>query len=184
MAETSQPLDPRLIKAISHPLRHRVLVLLNEREASPKELAEELQEPIGRVSHHVRALARLGAIRLVRTAPRRGAVEHFYRALIPTWFTDAEWATLPLSTRRSVFGEYLGRIYRDVSGAFERGGFDHARAHVSYTLLDLDDEGIVAVSELLDTTLQRVLEINAECAKRGDDTLALELAMLLFEPRR
>jgi hypothetical protein len=33
------------------------------------------------VSYHVRILARLGLIELVRTTPRRGAVEHHYRSL-------------------------------------------------------------------------------------------------------
>ena len=38
-------------------IRHKVLVALNERVASPKELAAELGEPLGNVSYHTRVLA-------------------------------------------------------------------------------------------------------------------------------
>jgi predicted transcriptional regulator len=53
---------------------------LDAGEASPKELAGQLGEKLGNVSYHVRILARLGLIELVRETPRRGAVEHHYRA--------------------------------------------------------------------------------------------------------
>src|SRR4051812_38418058 len=101
------PLDERLVKAISHPIRHRVLVALNERVASPNELAQELGESLGRVSYHVRQLVGVGAIELVRTEPRRGAVEHYYRASTRAWFSAAEWARLPATTRRGILGENL-----------------------------------------------------------------------------
>ena len=46
-------LDERIVKAISHPIRHKVLVLLNDRVASPNEIANEIGESLGRVSYHV-----------------------------------------------------------------------------------------------------------------------------------
>jgi DNA-binding transcriptional ArsR family regulator len=179
-------LDERIVKAISHPIRHRVLVLLIDRVASPNEIANEIGESLGRVSYHVRQLAEVGAIELVRTEPRRGAVEHFYRATARAWFSDTDWALLPKTTRRGIFGEYLDRIGADVRGAADSGGFDHLETHVSYTLLDLDARGMTDVSELLAETLERALEIQAEVASRraeSDDgeSLATELAMLHFE---
>jgi DNA-binding transcriptional ArsR family regulator len=62
-------------------LRARILSLLDAGEASPKELASTLSEKLGNVSYHVRILARLGLIELVRETPRRGAVEHHYRSV-------------------------------------------------------------------------------------------------------
>lgn len=55
--------------------------MLDAGEASPKEIAGHLGEKLGNVSYHVRILARLGLIELVRETPRRGAVEHHYRAV-------------------------------------------------------------------------------------------------------
>jgi hypothetical protein len=46
--------------------------------ASPSELPDALGEPLGNVSYHVRILRELDCIELVRTEPRRGALEHFY----------------------------------------------------------------------------------------------------------
>ena len=71
---------------LAHPLRVRILdaienassVLRGRPSMSPVELHRELGEPLSGVSYHVTVLARLGAIELVDTAPRRGAVEHYY----------------------------------------------------------------------------------------------------------
>ena len=67
--------DPRYVKAMSHPLRVRILAILQERTASPVELAQVLEGTLGTVSYHVRTLERFGLIKLVRTTPVRGAVE-------------------------------------------------------------------------------------------------------------
>lgn len=75
------PPDALLAKAMSHPLRAKMLHVLRTRTASPSELADELGEDLGRTSYHVRYLfADLGLLELVRTEPVRGAMEHFYRA--------------------------------------------------------------------------------------------------------
>ena len=57
--------DPRLVKGLAHPLRIRILRVLQDRVASPSEIAEEIEAPLGNVSYHVRFLARVGLIRLV-----------------------------------------------------------------------------------------------------------------------
>src|SRR4051812_50186947 len=84
-------LDESLLKAISHPLRHRLLSMLDGRTASPNELARELGLPLGRVSYHIRLLHDLGAIELGATEPRRGALEHFYPGLGSAWVGGGGW---------------------------------------------------------------------------------------------
>ena len=54
----SGELDESLLRAISHPLRHRLLGMLDGRTASPNQLARELDLPLGRVSYHIRLLER------------------------------------------------------------------------------------------------------------------------------
>jgi DNA-binding transcriptional ArsR family regulator len=44
-------------KAVAHPLRAAILKALEDREASPVELARELQESLPNIGYHVRALA-------------------------------------------------------------------------------------------------------------------------------
>ena len=67
-------------KAVGHPLRARILEALAGEPRSPNELAVEFGEPLGNVSYHVTVLRDLAMIELVDTAPRRGAVEHYYQA--------------------------------------------------------------------------------------------------------
>jgi DNA-binding transcriptional ArsR family regulator len=181
--EEDDVLDQRFVKAISHPIRHKVLVMLNDRVASPNEMATELGESLGRVSYHVRRLAEIGAIELVRTEPRRGAVEHYYRAKARPWFSGADWARLPRSTRHDILGQSLGRLGADVVAAAAADGFDHDRVHVSSTPLALDDRALADLGKLLEGTLERALELQAEAAGRragNGDATATKLAILHF----
>ncbi len=68
----------RIARTTMHPTQVAVLRELAPAEASPNDLAERLGEPLGNVSYHVRRLQSFGLIELVRTAQRRGAIEHFY----------------------------------------------------------------------------------------------------------
>src|SRR5918997_6593160 len=113
--------DPRLAKALAHPLRARILVILNERVASPNEIAEMLGEGLPGVSYHVRVLLDLDCIALVRTAQRRGAIEHYYRALRRPFFSDREWKRLPPSARQALADTTLEMIWDDLSEAIDAG---------------------------------------------------------------
>jgi DNA-binding transcriptional ArsR family regulator len=176
-------LDEALLKAISHPLRHRLLGLLDDRTASPNELARELGLPLGRVSYHIRLLADLGVIELVRTEPRRGALEHFYRAVTRGWFSEDDWARLPRAARRGIVGQSLQRIFSDVTAAVDAGGFDGPASQVKRTSLELDERGLEELNEVLASTATRVNQINAESADRraGAEGMSTELALLHFE---
>ena len=94
-------LDERLAKAFSHRLRVRILQRLTEAgEASPSKLADALAEPLGNISYHVRVLRELDYLELLRTEPRRGALEHFYRATVSPWLGEEQWARLPAGFRQ------------------------------------------------------------------------------------
>src|SRR6478735_2191718 len=67
--------EARIAKALAHPLRARILQRLGERVASPGDLAVELDAPLGVVSYHVRMLRDYDCVELVRTEPRRGALD-------------------------------------------------------------------------------------------------------------
>jgi DNA-binding transcriptional ArsR family regulator len=80
MASHLYSLDPRLAKALSNDVRSRALELLVEGPQSPKSIAAKLGLDLRSVAYHVRVLRKLGCIELAETLPRRGAVEHVYRA--------------------------------------------------------------------------------------------------------
>lgn len=78
--ERPDPLDPRLVRALSHPVRIQILEILSAGVASPKMLAGELETRLSQVSYHTRALEHCGCVELVETAQRHGVTEHFYKA--------------------------------------------------------------------------------------------------------
>jgi DNA-binding transcriptional ArsR family regulator len=80
MASHLHSIDPRLAKALSNEVRARALRHLARSAGSPKTIAAELGLDVRNVAYHVRVLKELGCVELVRTVPRRGAVEHVYRA--------------------------------------------------------------------------------------------------------
>ncbi|HWI94513.1 MAG TPA: ArsR family transcriptional regulator [Solirubrobacterales bacterium] len=120
----SRNIDQRVIKAIAHPLRVEILAILNDRMASPNELSKELEEGLSQVSYHVKCLKDFEMIEMVKTEPRRGAVEHYYRAnekvFIPSWVLKLA----PPSAQRSIWGDVLADIEQDVTTSLETGTFD------------------------------------------------------------
>src|ERR687894_1971873 len=147
--KTKAGVDQRLVRAIGHPLRLRLLTIFNERVASPSDLAAELGEPIGNVSYHTRILARLGCVELVKTKQVRGAVEHYYRAVVRPVFKDEDWAGLPKSIRKSLAGAVLAEIADDVGAAAGEGGFDRQDVHLARTPVTLDQKGWQELNDLL-----------------------------------
>lgn len=164
---SEQDLETRMAKALAHPLRAKVLARLNEGVASPNELSRELDEPLGNVSYHVKALLELGCIELVDTAQRRGAIEHYYRALTRARIDDSAFKKLPASIRGEIAAQVVNEAISNVSAAFKAGTIEQrAETHHSWTKLSLDEQGWKDVTAELGRALDRVLEIQAESAGR------------------
>lgn len=79
----------KLVHALSHPMRIRLLQLLEEEPASPWMLRDQIDPEISLsgVSYHVGVLYDSGCLEQVDVAPRPGAHEGFYRAK-PEVFLD------------------------------------------------------------------------------------------------
>jgi DNA-binding transcriptional ArsR family regulator len=75
--------DNELLIALRHPLRRRILRTMAEQDPiSPRQISDELRQPLSNVSYHVRVLADCGAVTLVDTEPVRGSMQHFYSSTI------------------------------------------------------------------------------------------------------
>jgi DNA-binding transcriptional ArsR family regulator len=158
--------DPRIIKALTHPLRIQILAALDERTASPSELADELGAPLGNVSYHVRQLAGLGLIKLVKRTPRRGAIEHHYKAVGRPQISDDAWAGTSATVKDAVVGAALGDLGNAVTSAAAAGGFSRPDAHLTRTQVTLDERGWKDLDNELNATLARVQKIADASAKR------------------
>ena len=183
MTKNTNTVDTKLMKALAHPLRQQLLMALSERVASPSELAEELGEPLGNVSYHVRMLVDLGTIELVSTTPRRGALEHHYRAVVRPLIDDATYSTFPSSTKRAIMGDILKAIWADVGAAADANTFDDDKVHVSRQPLSLDADGWDAVAKILESAVHEIQDLQAASAKRiekGAEPIPSVVAFLHF----
>jgi len=180
--------DTQLIKALSHPVRARALAILSERVASPKEIADELEIPLGNVSYHVNTLKEFGCIELVDEVPRRGATEHFYRGVARSFFNDENWARMDPTSKGGLSVAGLKVINKHARAAIEAGTFDSRDdRHLSYLTMSLDQEGWGEMTTLLAETLERLAEINVTAANRmaksggSADSIHATAALLGFE---
>lgn len=158
--------DPTIAKALAHPLRARLLSALEDRTASPSELAAELDVPLGVLSYHIRRLSDLGFLNLVRRVPRRGAVEHYYTATARPPVPEAAWGGTPGVVRQASIAGALGRLGAQVSAAASAGGFDSPAARISQAALQLDDRGWRELESELAALADRVEEINRQSRAR------------------
>jgi DNA-binding transcriptional ArsR family regulator len=166
-SKDSHELESNIVKALSHPLRMRILTRLNEGVASPNEMAKEFEESLPLVSYHVRILRELDCIELVRTTPRRGAIEHHYRALTRPFLDDEDWGALPPSARKAVSNTVLSKALGDVRSAVASGTFDERPdRHLSYSPVLLDEQGWAELTRRLDEVLEWAIEEQAAAAGR------------------
>ena len=71
-------IEPRLTKAMSHPMRIEILQKLQGGVASSTELSEQLGARPKVIAYHVKVLVQYGCLELIHSAPRGGAVESYF----------------------------------------------------------------------------------------------------------
>ncbi len=76
------------VKALTDPLRQRILHALCQDALTTKQVAQQLGEKPTRLYHHVAALERAGLVQIVETRQKRGTVEKYYRAVAQKFVID------------------------------------------------------------------------------------------------
>jgi DNA-binding transcriptional ArsR family regulator len=179
--------DPRFVKAMRHPLRVRILAMLDERKASPNQLAGWLGASLGTVAYHVRTLEQLGLIELVDETPVRGAVEHHYRARERPNVTVEAWTQAPPVAKQAAVGSTLEVIAEYARASAAAGGFDRENAQLRRALVRLDARGFAQLSTACDKLIEQAAKIETAAAQRiakdphADDILEAGLGLMLFD---
>lgn len=178
-------IDERLVTALSHETRAHALAVFTERPASTKELAQELDQSVSAVWHHVDKLLKLGCIELVETKRRRGAHEHFYRATVRHFFDAEAWENVSKRKRLTITMGVLRLIAGDLDKAVRGETVDAVDRHLSRTLLTLDGEGWTESNALLDDTLERLLQIREKATLRmagtGEEPIRASASIMHFQ---
>jgi len=178
--------DQNWVRALSHPVRVAILDQLSRTESSPNRLKDVVGTTLSHASYHVKVLKECGCIEETRTAPRRGAVEHFFRAVPRTFLGNQKIQDLPPSLRSSV----LGASYMDFSDklieflhANDEGEFEGVTLEAM--TVALDEMGLSEATKLIQGVLRQIRDLDSQSRKRsrppqGDNLVSNMLGLSLF----
>jgi hypothetical protein len=182
---------------LKHPLRVRILEVLNEGPRSPSQFVEEglipkehfttYQQALSLASYHFRELEKEGCLKVVESIPRRGAVEHVYRGMSPqVFFSDAEFEAMPLATRRELSRISLQGLIARADRAISTETFDaRPDRHLTWVPMQLDERGWEEVIATLAATFGELTQIRHDARDRlaasGEEVVPTTVAMLGFE---
>lgn len=182
--------DPRLVKGLAHVLRQHILLAAVQGEVSPNELSKALDEDLSQVSYHVKVLRDdcEGMIEQTRTEPRRGAVEHYYRAGAKTLLPAKAWRRLKKELRAVVGAGQASDLFNDLAKALKAGKLQGAHDQITRTPLVLDLEGQRNVKAIARRAAGEVEDEQRKSAGRvekangdGAEVVGYTFALLAFE---
>lgn len=193
MATTAKGQRRSIEEAVAYAVGHRIRVdalsILNEGTASPNEIAKTIGEGVSKVGHHIKELFDAGCIEFVGTEQRRGATEHFYRAIARPFVSDEEARELPAETKREFAALILQAIMAEGLAALRAGKMDDDDdVWMSWRSVSLDAQGRREVADEQAESYARIEEIEARCAARlvesGESGVSTVIAAMGFERSR
>jgi hypothetical protein len=190
--------DAGLSHPVSHPLRVRILEVANETDISPSDFinagyvpadiarGRDFQNQLSMVAYHFRGLMHVGAVEEVGTGQVRGATEHFYRGKAVAYFTDEQWAALPVERRVEISRVmYQGMVAR-IESAMLAGTFEkRADRMIAWEPLSLDEQGWTEFHDAMTVCFAAVAQIKVDARGRLDESdetaIPTTFCMLGFE---
>jgi DNA-binding transcriptional ArsR family regulator len=162
-------IDPRILKAQSHPIRAEILNILSEGPNSPSRMHRRMEAgSLQVVCHHIKILREVELIELVRIREHGGRKEHIYSAIKRQYFNLDEWLAVDPKFRDPLIGTILRQISDDTGRAAAEGRFsEFPDSHLSRSPIELDAEGWMEVVDALEVALERILEAHARSKERA-----------------
>ena len=162
----------------------QILEELQTRVASPSELSKDMEESLGVVSYHATTLVECGCLELVGTKPRRGAIEHFYRAKPRSFIGHQDWRRAPRSVRGGVTDAAVGSFVDRAAAAAEAGTIDSREDTTLHWMpMTVDDAGWAEIAEIMRKALESLADVQRRSTKRlaGDDGIPVIVGLAGFE---
>ncbi|HEX8207548.1 MAG TPA: helix-turn-helix domain-containing protein [Solirubrobacteraceae bacterium] len=174
--------DPKALRVLANPTRMRIYTAAVYEPVSAKELADRFEQPLSRLSYHMRRLADNGLLRAVRQTPRRGAIQTHYRA-VATFEVHEDVLDAAGAELRALFAQATVRdVAEDLldaagSGAADLEDYLLTRAHFRLTpegRKRLFDEVVAFFNRLaeLEPELRREAEAHPEATEEVNVVLA------------
>jgi DNA-binding transcriptional ArsR family regulator len=175
---------------LAHPVRVRVLEILNERDMSPIEFCREGFAPekmdVSHVAYHFRELAEFGCLKVIEENKRRGSIEHVYRGIGRAYFSDVEWSELEPEERARISKTVVQGLLARIEGAVMTDTFDSRDdRHLSWIAMRLDEQGWREMATALAAAFGEVEQIRNDAERRlaasGAPGIPSTCAILGFE---
>jgi hypothetical protein len=176
-------------KARAHPLRVRILEVLNLRAMSPVQFCREGFAPedlaISRVAEHFEELAESGSLVATDSDPRRGGLDRVYLAVDRAYFGDLQWNELDHGERVKVSATIAQGLVARIDGALKADTFDsRSNRHLTWVAMRLDEQGWSEMATALSATFGEVEQIRADAEGRldrdGEEGIATTCGLLGF----
>lgn len=178
--------------ALRHPMRVRILEIVNERDMSPIQFLhqglapDKTQKSLSHVAYHFRELEKCGCLEIVDKVQRRGATEHVYRGRARAFFSDQEWAELTPRERCLISRTMYQGMAARVEGAMMAHTFDcRDDRHLTWIAMKVDERGWSELMTTLAGTYGDVVQIHHDATDRlaasGDEAVHVTVGMLGFE---
>ena len=188
---------PTICDPLGHPMRTRILDLVNEEPMSPVRFLDEGFSPIAfekrsnglsYIAYHFRELEKAGCIELVERNPRRGATEHVYRGIHRVFFTDEEFERLPFKKRQALSRSSFQGFIARTDGAIQTGTFDKRTDRTMiWRACNVDQQGWDEMREIFGEAYEKAerareeAELRLADSRKAPDSIPFTFAMLGFE---
>ncbi len=177
--------DPRLAKAIAHPLRVEIMVEVDRAPMSPREFVARRGGTMSNVAYHFRELAACGCLELIEELPRGGSVEHVYDVARRPLLSDEEFGGMPTPVRGGFNGSVLAVFVERAVEALRAGTLEARDWHLTWTPVSLDQPGFARVMAML-AKVQDLLASEEEAAaerlaRSGEEPIHATVGLFGFE---
>lgn len=176
----------RLVQAIGHPVRVRMLERLATETASAKQLSISLEVSLGVASYHLRRVLdkECGLVEVVATRQRRGAIETFYRLDVAAMRDAVTWKHLNGPVGQAVKDSVVQCCWNLVLAAQRAGllGMDPTET-LSCRPVAVDTEGWTQVNSALaraEEEISKALEKSAQRLRSGGEAMQVVVGLIAF----
>jgi DNA-binding transcriptional ArsR family regulator len=160
-------IDEQIAKALGNAFRQQILWILNERIASPSEIAVELGADLRKVCNHIDVLREANCIELAYVKPVGNRLQHFYRATSRAFLDGLDWPSVPDSVKVGMRATLLRNILSDAIEAVVEETYDEFDgSHMSWTPTILDEQGRNEIAEILERALLDVIAVQESTKER------------------
>jgi DNA-binding transcriptional ArsR family regulator len=160
-------IDECIAKALGNSFRQQILWILNERVASPSEIARELGVSLNKVCHHIEVLKDAQCIELAYERATGNTIQHFYKATSRAFLGDTDWPSVPDTVKEGLRATLLQNVIHDAVESVAKGIYDECEgSHMSWTPMILDEQGRMELTEILERSLQEVIAVQEGAKER------------------